>query len=59
MENLTLTRNNEQSWIETIWLALDPILESMPEEQKDDVCTAMAWICEELNNSGFSIDDQY
>jgi hypothetical protein len=56
-ESLPLTRSNEQSWIETIWQAVD--LDKLDEEQRDDFCTAMAWICEELNNAGFSIDDQY
>jgi truncated hemoglobin YjbI len=59
MNPLPLTRNHEQSWIETIWQAVDPILETMPDEQRDDFCTAMAWICEELNNAGCTIDDQY
>jgi hypothetical protein len=57
MNPLPLTRNNEQSWIETIWQAVD--LDSLDDEQRDDFCTAMSWVCEELNNAGFSIDDQY
>lgn len=54
---MELTKSNEQSWIETIWDAVD--LDKMTDEQRDDFCTAMAWICEELNNAGLEIDDQY
>ena len=57
MKPLPLTRNNEQSWIETIWQAVD--LDKLSHDQRDDFCTAMAWVCEELNNAGFNIDDQY
>jgi hypothetical protein len=57
MNTLPLTRNNEQSWIETIWQAVD--LDKMTDDLRDDFCTSMAWVCEELNNAGFSIDDQY
>lgn len=56
-EPLPLRRNDEQSWIETIWRAVD--LDKLDDEQRDDFCTAMAWICEELNNAGLCIDDQY
>jgi hypothetical protein len=57
MSQLPLTRTHEQSWIETIWQAVD--LDALGDEQRDDFCTAMAWICEELNNAGCTIDDQY
>ena len=56
---MELTRNNEQSWIETIWQGLDLVLDNMPDDKADDIRTAMAWVCEELNNAGFSIDDQF
>jgi hypothetical protein len=56
---MELTRNNEQSWIETIWQGLDQVLDNMPDDKADDIRTAMAWVCEELNNAGFEIDDQF
>jgi hypothetical protein len=56
---MELTRNNAQSWIETIWESVDPLLETMDNDKRDDLCTAIAWVCEELNNAGFSIDDQF
>jgi len=56
---MQLTRINAQSWLETVWLALDPLLEDMPDDKKDDVCTALAWITEELNEAGYNIDDQF
>lgn len=57
---MELKRNDPQSWIETIWLGLDLILDQLDDEKKDDICTAMAWIIEELNeHGGYSIDDQF
>jgi hypothetical protein len=56
---MQLTKSNSQSWLETVWLALDPLLDEMPEDQKDDVCTALAWITEGLNEAGHNIDDQF
>lgn len=48
-----LTHGNRASWLDTIWNALDVWHggELNPEnrEQWDDICTAMAWIAEELN----------
>jgi hypothetical protein len=55
----TLTRNNPQSWFNTIYNALDLVIDQIPEDQWDDVATAMAWVAEELNqHAGYSIDDQ-
>lgn len=54
-----------KSWIECIWDNLHdfkengfPESEPMPDEQWDDICTAMAWIEEELesvNNLDYEI----
>jgi hypothetical protein len=50
-----LTKSNKESWLGTIWLAIDGYRESLiPEgdsgydKEYDDICTAMAWIREEL-----------
>lgn len=50
-----LKANDKQSWIDTIWDALQAHRETnIPEgvteydEQWDEICTAMAWIAEEL-----------
>jgi len=50
-----LTRADRDSWLETIWDALHGFREDcIPEgdtsydEQWDDICTAMAWITEEI-----------
>ena len=49
------TRNNPRSWVSTIWDALlayreDCIPESDPiyAAEWDDICTAMAWITEQV-----------
>lgn len=53
---MTLTRADKESWFETIWDALHSYREDcIPEGEEydpiwDDICTAMAWISEELNN---------
>ena len=50
-----LTRGNPQSWLDTIWDALGGYREDcIPEDDPSyddlwsDICTAMAWISEEL-----------
>lgn len=55
---MDLTHSNTASWLETIWCALECHREnSIPEgvkdydEEWDDICTAMAWISEELGQS--------
>lgn len=55
---MDLTHSNKASWLETIWCALECHREnSIPEgvdeydEEWDDICTAMAWITEELGMS--------
>jgi len=52
-----LTKGNTESWFETIWDALHGYREDcIPEgdeaydEQWSDICTAMAWLREELRN---------
>lgn len=52
-----LTRGDTDSWFETIWDALHGYREDcIPEgdeaydEQWSDICTAMAWLREELHN---------
>ena len=48
-----LTANDKESWMKTIWDALDEYHDLIPddlehEDKKDDICTAMAWIREDL-----------
>jgi hypothetical protein len=53
-----LQRYNKTSWLETVWDALQGFREdciSTDDEQWDEICTAMAWITEEL---GFEFDTQ-
>ena len=50
---MALTNNDKQSWLEPIWHALhayreDCIAGSSYDAEWDDICTAMAWITEEL-----------
>ena len=48
-----LTHGSRASWLNTIWNALEvwhgDELDPEDREQWDDICTAMAWIAEELN----------
>lgn len=52
---MTLTRADRASWLETVWNALHRFQEDcLPTDEAydhiwDDICTAMAWIAEELN----------
>lgn len=51
MENNPLRKNEPTSWIDTVWDALQGYREdciSEDDEQWDDICTAMAWITEEV-----------
>jgi len=55
IDTVELTYSDRASWIETIWEALHEFRDvNIPEgpphhdEQWDDICTAMAWITEEL-----------
>ena len=53
-----LHRYNKTSWLDTVWDALQGFREdciSTDDEQWDEICTAMAWITEEL---GFEFDTQ-
>lgn len=49
-----LTRADKESWFETIWDALHSYREDcIPKDEEydpiwDDICTAMAWITEEI-----------
>jgi hypothetical protein len=43
--NQPLTRGNRESWLNTIWSAIEC---ETPTEDSDDINTAMAWIREEL-----------
>ena len=43
---MNVTRNNPESWLSALWDALDRI--ELPDNDRDEVCTAMAWIREEL-----------
>jgi hypothetical protein len=53
---MTLTRADRDSWLETIWDALHSYREdSIPVGEEydpiwDDICTAMAWIEEEISS---------
>lgn len=53
---MPLTRADKNSWLETIWDALHGYREDcIPGDEAydhiwDDICTAMAWISEELND---------
>ena len=54
---IELTENNKVSWTETVWNALQGFREdciSTDDEQWDEICTAMAWITEEL---GFELNE--
>lgn len=52
-----------ESWKETIWNALEKYRESIPEgikendEEWNDICTAMAWIDESLNELEDQLED--
>ena len=54
-KTMPLTKADKVSWMETIWDALHGYRENcLPESEEydhiwDDICTAMAWIGEELN----------
>lgn len=46
-----LTYGNRESWLETVWEALHAYREGDPgvtDETWDEICTAMAWVTEEL-----------
>lgn len=50
---MALNRHDRKAWLETIWLALECYREDcIPGEEYnddwDELCTAMAWIAEEL-----------
>lgn len=55
---MQLTRGDRESWIETVWEALhewqdehegrNPAGGTTFEERWDDICTAMAWIEEQI-----------
>lgn len=55
MRKINLTHANQQSWIDTLWDALHVYRENcIPEGPRsfdaewDELCTAMAWLTEEL-----------
>ena len=41
--------NDTQSWLIIVWIALDRNRQDFNDEEWDEICTAMAWIKEELN----------
>jgi hypothetical protein len=49
----TLTRQDIPSWIETVYDALDEVMDNLSDERRDDVNSAMAYIIEEL---GYTYD---
>ena len=57
-----LQMNDPQSWLQTVWDALDIYNATRPEttcqEKWDDICTAMAWIKEFIEeNTGRKLED--
>lgn len=55
---MDLRSNNPVSWLDTVWNALEgyredciPEGDDLYDEQWNDICTAMAWIAEELEIS--------
>ena len=48
LEKLNPMPHSEQSWINTLWLALDYARELFTDDQWDEVCMAMAWNTEAL-----------
>ena len=44
-----LTHGSKESWLETVWQTLEPYQDDIADEVWDELCTAMAWIAEELN----------
>ncbi|CAB4134156.1 hypothetical protein UFOVP266_25 [uncultured Caudovirales phage] len=55
---MPLTHGDRASWLEEIWKALEDWREAHPEgdalrdAQWDEICTAMAWIGEDLDVTG-------
>ena len=52
-----LQRYDKETWLDTVWIALHGFREdciSTDDEQWDEICTAMAWIEEEL---GYTINE--
>lgn len=49
---MSATHTNKQSWLDTVWAALDAYRDDRPggdcDAQWDEICTAMEWIREEL-----------
>ena len=48
---MKLTNTDKSTWIETLWMALEDYREnciSTDDSQWDEICTAMAWISDEL-----------
>lgn len=57
--NEMLKRSDKATWLDQVWAALweyrekqIPEGDSEHDEEWDDLCTAMAWILEELNVEG-------
>ena len=49
MDKLNPMPDEPQTWINTIWEALDHARDSYTDEQWEEICMAMAWNTEELN----------
>lgn len=47
---MQLTHGNRASWLKVLWDALyEQCMECKPDDARwDDICTAMAWVTEEL-----------
>jgi hypothetical protein len=48
MDKLNPMPHDEQSWINTIWEALDHARELYTDDQWDEICMAMAWMTDAL-----------
>ena len=44
--------NDCESWFDVLWIALDRNRHDFNDAEWDEICTAMAWIKEELNYKG-------
>ena len=49
MDKLNPMPHEAQTWINTIWEALDHTRDSYTDEQWDQICMAMAWTAETLD----------
>ena len=58
MDRLTPMPHEPQTWINTLWKALDHTRDSYTDEQWGQICMAMAWNTEELDCTDESFIDE-